>query len=79
MKLILATASFCGPCQLLKRKISSEGLEVETVEMESNTELFKKYNVRAVPRLLVIENDELTESIQGMEDIIKKIKEHATN
>ena len=47
------------------------------VEMESNMDLFKKYNVKAVPRLLVIENDELKESIQGMEDIIKKIKEHA--
>jgi thioredoxin-related protein len=77
MKLILATANFCGPCQLLKRKISDEKLEVEMVEMESNMDLFKKYNVKAVPRLLVIENDELKESIQGMEDIIKKIKEHA--
>ena len=79
MKLILATANFCGPCQLLKRKISDEKLEVEMVEMESNMDLFKKYNVKAVPRLLVIENDELKESVQGMEDIIKKIKEHATH
>jgi thiol-disulfide isomerase/thioredoxin len=79
MKLILATANFCGPCQLLKRKISDEKLEVEMVEMESNMDLFKKYNVKAVPRLLVVENDELKESIQGMEDIIKKIKEHATH
>ena len=79
MKLILATANFCGPCQLLKRKISDEKLEVEMVEMESNMDLFKKYNVKAVPRLLVIENDELKESVQGMGDIIKKIKEHATH
>jgi glutaredoxin len=77
MKLILATSSFCGPCHILKRKITDEKLEVETVEMESDPSLFKKYSVRAVPRLLVIEDDVLQESVQGIEDIIKKIKEHA--
>jgi glutaredoxin len=77
MKLILATSTFCGPCHILKRKIADEKLEVETVEMESDPSLFKKYNVRAVPRLLVIEDDVLQESVQGIEDIIKKIKEHA--
>lgn len=76
MKLILATSSFCGPCHILKRKIADEKLEVETIEMESDPSLFKKYNVRSVPRLLVIEDDILQESVQGIEDIIKKIKEH---
>ena len=77
MKLILATSSFCGPCLILKRKIADEKLEVETIEMESDPSLFKKYNVRSVPRLLVIDEDVLQESVQGIEDIIKKIKEHA--
>lgn len=45
--------------------------------MESDPSLFKKYNVRSVPRLLVIDEDVLQESVQGIEDIIKKIKEHA--
>ena len=77
MKLILATSSFCGPCHILKRKISDEKLEVETIEMESDPSLFKKYNVRSVPRLLVIDEDVLQEPVQGIEDIIKKINEHA--
>lgn len=79
MKLILATSSFCGPCHILKRKILDENLKVETVEMESDQSVFKKYSVRSVPRLLVIEDDVLQESVQGIEDIIKKIKEHAEN
>lgn len=77
MKLILATAKFCGPCQILKRKLKDENLEVETVEMEENTEVFREYNIRSVPTLVVLQDNEVAEKIQGMSDIIAKIKEHA--
>lgn len=77
MKLILATASFCGPCHLLKRKLADEKLEVETIDMEQDTEKFREYDIRAVPRLVVIEDGVVTARIQGIEDIIKKVKEYA--
>ena len=77
MKLILATSKFCGPCHLLKRKLQDDKLEVETIDMEEDTDKFRHYGVRSVPRLLVIENDEVTETIQGSDEIIKRIKEHA--
>ena len=77
MKLILATSKFCGPCHILKRKLQDDNLEVETIDMEENTDKFRHYGVRSVPRLLIVENDEVTEVIQGSDDIIKKIKEHA--
>jgi len=77
MKLILATSKFCGPCTLLKRKLQSDKLEVETIDMEKDTDKFQQYGVRSVPRLLVVEDDTVTEVIQGSDDIIKKIKEHA--
>jgi glutaredoxin len=77
MKLILATSKFCGPCHLLKRKLQDDKLEVETIDMEEDTDKFRHYSVRSVPRLLVIENDEVTETIQGSDEIIKRIKEHA--
>jgi len=77
MKLILATSKFCGPCHLLKRKLQDDKLEVETIDMEENTGKFRHYGVRAVPRLLIVENDEVTKVIQGSDEIIKKIKEHA--
>jgi len=77
MKLILATSKFCGPCALLKRKLQSDKLTVETIDMEEDTDKFRQYGVRSVPRLLVVEDDEVTEVIQGSDEIIKKIKEHA--
>jgi glutaredoxin len=77
MKLILATSKFCGPCHILKRKLQDDNLEVETIDMEENTDKFRHYGVRSVPRLLIVENDEVTEVIQGSDEIIKKIKEHA--
>ena len=76
MKLILATSKFCGPCALLKRKLQDDNLEVETIDMEENTDKFRQYGVRSVPRLLIVENEEVTEVIQGSDEIIKKIKEH---
>lgn len=76
MKLILATSKFCGPCHLIKRKLQDDNLEVETIDMEENTDKFRHYGVRSVPRLLVVENEEVTEVIQGSDEIIKTIKEH---
>jgi glutaredoxin len=76
MKLILATSKFCGPCHLIKRKLQDDNLEVETIDMEENTDKFRHYGVRSVPRLLIVENEEVTEVIQGSDEIIKKIKEH---
>jgi glutaredoxin len=76
MKLILATSKFCGPCHLLKRRLNDENIEVDTIDMEENIDAFRQYNIKGVPRLVVIEEDTVTESIQGVDDIIKKIKQH---
>jgi predicted thioredoxin/glutaredoxin len=75
-KLLLLTASFCGPCQLLKSKLQKEGLldKVELINMEDNQEPFKKFNVKSVPRLIIETSDTLFEVIQGSEDIIARIK-----
>ncbi len=45
--------------------------------MEEQPEKFKQFGVRSVPRLVVLENDEVVEIIQGSDDIIKKIKQNA--
>jgi glutaredoxin len=76
MKLILATSKFCGPCHLLKRKLNDEKIQVDTIDMEENMDIFRQYKVRGVPVLLVVDNDTVIESIQGINDIIEKIKKH---
>jgi hypothetical protein len=75
-KLLLLTASFCGPCQVLKSKLLKEGLldKVELINMEDNQEPFKKYDIKSVPRLIVETSGTLFEVIQGAEDIIARIK-----
>lgn len=78
MKLKLATAKFCGPCAQIKNKLKASSIEVETLDFETNADFFTKYNIKAVPRLVILdEEDNLIEMIQGIDDIIKKIKENA--
>lgn len=61
---------------MLKRKLDDEKLQVSMIDMEEDTDTFKKYGVRAVPTLLVLQDDEVLEKIQGTNDIFNKIKEN---
>jgi thiol-disulfide isomerase/thioredoxin len=74
-KLILASAEFCGPCKMLKTRINAESLNIEIKQMEDNIEFFKQYNIKTVPRLLVFKGDELIDTVQGIEDIMSRIKQ----
>ena len=71
----LATSSQCGPCYTLKARIEKDKLEVEIKDYTNpeNIEWFKKHGIRAVPRL-VIEDGDNVEIIQGMDDIIEALK-----
>jgi len=74
----LATTATCGPCFAIKSKLKSMGLTVDIMELNGdNIEFFKKHSVTTVPRLLVFDGETLADTIQGMENIIKKIKEYA--
>ena len=54
----LITASWCGPCKLLKAEIESRDLSVETLQAEDNQELAKEFGIRSVPTLLVQNGDD---------------------
>jgi hypothetical protein len=76
MKKILLTSTTCGPCHVLKNRIKNLGLEVETKNFPDETEIFKKYAVKSLPSLLIYDEEDDTkfELIQGMDDIIARIK-----
>jgi glutaredoxin len=74
MKLVLATSKTCGLCHMLKSKLKKDNIELETVEFEEDFEFFKKHQIKGVPKLLVFENSNVVEIIQGIDDIIKKAK-----
>jgi thiol-disulfide isomerase/thioredoxin len=61
MKLVKFSADWCGPCKLLSATI--DGIKdtipyvVEDIDADSNLELVKKYNVRNIPTLLLLDDD----------------------
>lgn len=77
MKLILASASWCGPCQVVKARLQSENLSdrIEVKDADTDISFFKDYGIKSVPRLLVIDGETVVETVQGTEDIIKRIKQ----
>ena len=77
MKLILASAGWCGPCQVVKARLKVDNLldKVEIKDADVDIKFFKDYNIKSVPRLLAIEDDKVVDIIQGTEDIVKLIKE----
>ena len=77
MKLILASASWCGPCQTIKSRLQTENLleKVEVREPENDHAFFKDNNIKSVPRLLVMDGDTVVEMIHGSEDIIQRIRD----
>lgn len=79
MKKTLVSASYCGPCFALKKRIEKEKLKVDIIEFdteedESKVKKVKEWGIKAVPRL-VVEDGDSVELIQGSDDIIEKIKE----
>ena len=77
MKFILASAGWCGPCQVVKARLASESLtdKVEVKDADVDIAFFRENNIKSVPRLLVMDGDKVVELVQGSEDIIKRIKQ----
>ena len=77
MKLILASASWCGPCQVVKARLQSENLidRIEVKDADTDISFFKDHGIKSVPRFLVIDGETVVETVQGTEDIIKRIKQ----
>jgi hypothetical protein len=74
MKLVLATSKTCGLCHMLKSKLKKENLESSVYVYQDDMNFFEKHKIKSLPRLLVFEDDELTEIVQGVDDIISKVK-----
>ena len=76
MKYVLASATWCGPCQVLKSRLKSENLidSVVVKDVDVDITFFRENNIKSVPRLLVFEGDKVTDIVQSIEDIVKRIK-----
>lgn len=74
MRKVLITKKTCGPCFALKSRLTKEKIKVEIKEYEEDPEFFQEHDLRFVPRLLVMDGDNILEEVQGSDDIIERIK-----
>jgi glutaredoxin-related protein len=77
-ELKLFTSTTCGPCAMLKNKLKSQELVVETVDPYSDMETSRKYGIKSIPTLVVIDGDSF-ELVKGSEDILNTIKANIKN
>ncbi len=75
MKYLLATATWCGPCQALKKQLEKENLigKITVVDIDEDREFNKTYEVKTVPQLIIV-NDEGYDRFIGSVEILNKLK-----
>lgn len=58
-KILKFSTSYCGPCKLLKKELEDFDLiPIESIDADEDEELCLKYNIRSVPVLIFLgEND----------------------
>lgn len=59
MKLIKIYSKTCGPCKVLEKNLVESGVEYDSVDVtsEEGEDIVEKYGVRAVPTLLLIDDN----------------------
>ena len=65
-------ANWCGPCRMLHPIVDEIANELETVKIckvnvDEQPELAKKYNVMAVPTMLVVNDGEIENRLVGLQ------------
>ena len=59
MKLIKIYSKTCGPCKVLEKNLVESGVEYDSVDVtsEGGEDLTEAYGVRAVPTLLLVDDN----------------------
>ena len=53
----LLSAPWCGPCKMVKSVLEEKKITVDVVDIDAEPETATKYNIRAVPTLLVFDEN----------------------
>ena len=76
-------AEWCGPCKMIApmldeiAKEKAESVKVAKVNVDENQSLSFKYNIRAIPSLLIFKNGQLRDQVTGMtskKDLLGRIE-----
>ena len=59
MKLIKIYSKTCGPCKVLEKNLVESGVKYDSVDVasEEGEDIVEKYGVRAVPTLLLVDDN----------------------
>lgn len=60
MKFYKFYADWCGPCRVLTTTLNKTQIEYESINVDNNEELVKKYDIRTIPVFMAV-NDNGTE------------------
>lgn len=79
-KVLKFLATWCAPCRALGETLSKvEDVTIENVDVDNNEELCEKYNIRSVPTLIFLnnENKEVGRSVGNisLDSFYNKLKE----
>lgn len=85
LALVDFSAIWCGPCRMLTKILeglskSDPGLAIGKIDIDTNSALTAKYDIKAVPTLLLFKNGKLVDRKMGAhpEDTIRSwIQSHA--
>ena len=75
-ELLIFTASWCGPCQALKKDLAADpetlaGREWGYVDFDNEKELAKSYDVTGVPTFLILEDNKVVRRLVGYSGLEK--------
>ena len=60
MKLLYFSAPWCGPCKMFgptMDRLAAEGLNIQKVNIDAETELTAKYGIRSVPSVIKVDGN----------------------
>ena len=60
MKYLYFTAAWCGPCRQLgpiMEQVSQEGIPIQKIDVDNETELTAEYGIRNVPTVILVDGD----------------------
>ena len=58
-KILYFSAAWCGPCKILgptMNQLSTEGLPIQKIDVDTNSDLSARYGVRNIPCLVLVDD-----------------------
>lgn len=66
MKILKFYSDSCGPCKVLTKNLKEAGIEVEEINVQEDSYLIDKYEIKNIPTLIKIENDTILDRFTGI-------------